>query len=60
MKKVCKNCRLFVSGEKCPACSGTDFSESWNGRINIIDVDKSLIAKKLEVKVKGEYAIKVK
>ena len=60
MKKVCNHCKLFVSGEKCPLCNGNDFGDSWKGRIYIFDAEHSEIAKKLELKVKGEYAIKTK
>jgi len=51
---------MFVEGNKCPVCSGTDFSTNWQGRLYILDSNKSEIAKKIEVKVNGEYAIKVR
>lgn len=60
MKKVCKKCKIFVTGNKCPVCSGNQFSENWKGRIFIIDAEKSEIAKHIGVTVKGEYAIKVR
>ncbi len=59
-KKVCRNCRLFVEGSTCPLCKGNQFSESWQGRISIIDSEKSDIAKKLDIKVKGDYVIKIR
>lgn len=37
-----------------------DFSATWQGRIFIIDPQKSEIAKKLDIKERGEYAIKVR
>ena len=58
-KKVCVKCKLFVTGGKCPICQGNKFSENWKGRIIIIDPNKSEIAQKLGIKVKGEYAVKV-
>ncbi|MEK6974082.1 MAG: transcription elongation factor subunit Spt4 [Nanoarchaeota archaeon] len=60
MRKVCKKCRIFVTGNECPICKGNDFSESWKGRIYILNPEKSEIAKKANIKVKGEYAIKIK
>ena len=60
MKKVCKDCKIFVKGSECPVCKGNKFSENWQGRINIIDANKSEIAKKIEIKVKGEYVIKIR
>lgn len=59
-KKVCKKCKLFVEGSECPICKGNQFSTSWQGRVNILDADKSIIADKIEIKIKGEYAIKVR
>ena len=59
-KKVCKKCRSFVTGNECPNCKSTSFSTNWQGRIFIIDPDKSAIAEKINLKVKGEYAIKVR
>lgn len=59
-KKVCKTCRLFVDSPQCPICNGKQFSTNWQGRINVLDSEKSAIAKRIGIKVKGEYAIKVK
>lgn len=59
-KKVCKNCRIFVKGSECPLCKSTDLTTSWKGKIIVIDSSKSEIAEKLDIKVKGEYAIKTR
>jgi len=59
MKKVCKKCKIFVKGNKCPLCKGNQFVENWKGRVAIIDPEKSEIAKHIEVTQKGEYAIKI-
>ena len=59
-KKACKKCKIFVAGNECPICHGNKFSTNWQGRIYILDPEKSDIAKKMEIKVKGEYAIKVR
>ncbi|MBI2651815.1 DNA-directed RNA polymerase subunit E'' [Candidatus Woesearchaeota archaeon] len=57
-KKVCKKCKLFVEGNICPLCKGNQFSLNWHGRLYILDPAKSIIAEKIDMKVKGEYAIK--
>ena len=57
-KKVCKKCKLFVEGATCPMCKGNQFSTIWQGRINVLDANKSSIANKIGIKIKGEYAIK--
>jgi len=59
-KKVCKKCKYFVEGNECPVCKSNQFSNNWQGRLYILDTNKSMIAKKIEVTVKGEYAIKVR
>ena len=59
-KKACKKCKLFVEGDTCTSCGSTNFTTSWQGRLFIKDVEKSMIAEKVQVKVKGEYAIKVR
>ena len=59
-KKVCKQCKLFYEGSECPQCKGSQTAVSWQGRINFIDTNKSEIAKKIGIKVKGEYALKVR
>ena len=59
-KKVCKKCKYFVEGAECPICKSKEFSTTWQGRINVIDANKSDIAKRMKITVKGEYAIKVR
>ncbi|MFH1377069.1 MAG: transcription elongation factor subunit Spt4 [Candidatus Woesearchaeota archaeon] len=58
-KKVCKKCKIFIDGDKCPICKLNQFSENWKGKIAIMDPERSEIAQKLGIKVKGVYAIKV-
>ncbi|MFH1210364.1 MAG: transcription elongation factor subunit Spt4 [archaeon] len=59
-RKVCRKCKIFVKGGECPICKGSDFSENWQGRINILDANKSDIAKKINLTQQGEYVIKVR
>lgn len=59
-KKACKKCRSFVDKDTCSVCGSTSFSTSWQGRIFIGDVQKSLVAQKVGITAKGEYAIKVR
>ncbi len=58
-KKVCKTCRIFVDGKECPLCKKQNFTTNWKGRIAILDARKSDVAKRVGIKKKGEYAIKV-
>ncbi len=59
-RKFCKDCKILVKGDKCLVCNGSDFTENFQGRLFITDANKSEIAKKLDIKHSGEYAIKVR
>ena len=59
-KKVCKRCKMFVEAAECPTCKTSSFSNSWQGRIYILDPAKSLVAEKVGLTAKAEYAIKVR
>ena len=51
---------MFVEGDECPICKTRNFSTTWKGRLHILDMQKSDIAKKIDVHANGEYAIKIK
>lgn len=59
VEKVCRKDRLIVKGETCPLCGGTDFTTSWAGMVEIIDVN-SEIAKAMAIEVPGTYALRVR
>jgi RNA polymerase subunit RPABC4/transcription elongation factor Spt4 len=60
-KKVCKKCRVFIEGgDACPICNGTQFTETWKGRVFIFKPEESEIGKKMGIHKKGFYAIKTK
>jgi DNA-directed RNA polymerase subunit E" len=58
-RKACKKCKILVDGSKCPICKGNQFVDNWKGRIIISNPEKSIIAQKVGLKIKGEYAVKV-
>lgn len=57
-KKCCKKCKIFVEGDTCPLCKSGLFTTNWQGRIYVADPNKSEIAKKIGITMKGEYALK--
>jgi len=61
MKKVrvCKKCMVIVEGDRCPMCQGTNFAESFKGKVIMLKPEQSEIAGKLGIKQKGSYAIKI-
>jgi DNA-directed RNA polymerase subunit E" len=58
MKKACKNCQKLTEENVCPVCGSTELSNRWTGLVIIINTE-SEIAKKLNITVPGEYALKV-
>ncbi len=59
-EKVCKNCKLFVDSNVCPVCKESNFTTVFQGKLNILDVNKSFIAQQISAKEKGKYAIKIR
>ena len=59
-KKVCKSCKFFYEEKECPLCKSTTTATSFQGKIAILNKDKSEIAKKMNIPVNGEFAIKVR
>ncbi len=59
MRKACRKCKAIFEGQQCPVCKGNQSSESWKGRIIVLDLENSEIAKKIKIPSKGEFAIKV-
>ena len=60
MKRVCKQDRIFVEEGNCPICHNTDFATTWQGRLSVIDAEKSFIAKRSGAPKEGDYAIKIR
>lgn len=60
-EKACKICKtIFEVGEKCPNCGSKEYTENFKGRIVVLDPEKSEIAKEINIKEKGNFAIKTK
>lgn len=60
IRKVCKKCRIFVEGGKCPICGNSELTEGWKGRVIVLNPSESEIAKKINITKEGTYAIKTK
>ena len=57
-QKSCKQCKAIYTGDKCPKCGSTNFTDVFKGRIVVRDPEKSELAQKLKINEKGTYAIK--
>ena len=58
--KACKFCNRIYEGDKCPNCDSKESTENYKGRTVILNPEKSEIAKNLNIKVKGNFAIKTR
>ena len=59
-QKACKICNAIYEGEKCPKCESKESTETFKGRIAVLNPEHSEIAKKLNIKTKGNFAIKTR
>jgi len=59
-EKACPTCRIITSGAFCPKCKTTGLSEDFSGLVIIFDPKTSAIAKAMNIKEKGRYALKVR
>ncbi len=58
-EKACKGCNMLSAGPVCPNCKSTNLSDDWSGLLIVFDVS-SEIAKKMNVKTPGRYAVRVR
>ena len=59
--KACKICKtIYEEGEKCPSCESKEYTDSYKGRIYVVNPEKSEIAEKLNIKSEGNFAIKTR
>ncbi len=57
--RACRSCHRITTEEVCPVCKSLT-SQHWSGYIGIIDPENSEIAKRMNIRIPGEYAIKVR
>jgi DNA-directed RNA polymerase subunit E" len=57
--RVCRNCKRFTDEKVCPVCKSTDLSPSWKGLVIILNSENSEVAKIMNIKENGKYAIYV-
>ena len=59
--KACKLCNtIYETGDKCPNCGARESTDTFKGRIVVMNPEKSEIAQKLNLKGKGNFAIKTR
>lgn len=58
-QKACKQCKAIVEGSKCSQCGTDELSDSFKGKVTILNPESSEIAGHLKLNKKGAYAIKI-
>jgi len=58
--KACRNCNLISDRSACPNCKSTDLSDDFTGLVVILDPEKSVIAKLMNLDKKGRYAVRIR
>ncbi len=58
-EKACKICKFIYEGSSCPKCGSHEAADSFKGKVIVIKPEESEIAKNLNIKDKGTYAIKL-
>lgn len=58
--RACRECHIITEADVCPSCGSMNLTGDWSGYVIIIDPMRSQIAKRLNVKIPGRYALKVR
>ncbi|MHA1626747.1 MAG: transcription elongation factor subunit Spt4 [Candidatus Asgardarchaeia archaeon] len=58
--RACRKCHILTSDKVCPVCHESNLSSSYSGLVIIIDPDNSEVAKILNIKNPGTYALEVR
>jgi DNA-directed RNA polymerase subunit E" len=59
-EKACPNCHFITKENVCPKCKTPNLSDDFSGLAIIFDPEGSAIARAMNIKVKGRYALKVR
>jgi len=59
-EKACSNCHYLSRGNVCPKCKATSLSDDFSGLVIIFDPEGSAIAKAMNIKEKGRFALRVR
>ncbi len=59
-EKACSTCHFITRQNVCPRCRATTLSDDFSGLVIVFDPERSAIAKAMNIKEKGRYALKVR
>ena len=58
--RACRSCKHLTEESICPVCKNSEFSDDFSGIVIMFDPATSVIAKAMNIKEKGRYALKVR
>ncbi|MDI6691467.1 MAG: transcription elongation factor subunit Spt4 [Candidatus Bathyarchaeia archaeon] len=59
-EKACATCHFITKENVCPKCKTSSLSDDFSGIVIVFDPENSAIAKAMNIKEKGRYALKVR
>ena len=59
-EKACSTCHFLTKENVCPKCKNASLSDDFSGLVIVFDPENSAIAKAMNIKEKGRYALKVR
>ena len=59
-EKACTSCHFLTRQNVCPKCKTQNLSDDFGGLVIIFDPGRSVIAKAMNIREKGRYALKVR
>jgi DNA-directed RNA polymerase subunit E" len=59
-EKACTNCHFLTKENVCPKCRSTSLSDDYSGLVIVFDPEGSAIAKAMNIKEKGRFALRVR
>ncbi|HVO36881.1 MAG TPA: transcription elongation factor subunit Spt4 [Candidatus Acidoferrum sp.] len=59
-EKACPTCHTLTKENACPKCKTSGLSDDFSGLLIVFDPEGSTIAKAMNIKEKGRYALKVR
>ena len=59
-EKACKQCRKIYEGTTCPSCGSKENSDTFKGKVYVLNPEQSELAQKLLLKLKGLFAIRLR
>ena len=57
-EKACKICRAIYEGSKCTSCGASESTDSFKGKVAVLNPEDSEIAKKLKLEKKGNFSLR--